>query len=71
MFNAIVSIGEHATLWMEDEADAFASCDDIESCKEGFVCLGSYTLGSGHHLAEDVALQGGFIGGTFEECDDG
>ena len=31
VFNAKVSIGEHASLWLEDGADAFVRGDDIET----------------------------------------
>ena len=51
--------------------DAFASCDDIESCKDGVVGHGSDTFGIGHHLTEDIVLQGGLISGAFGERDDG
>ena len=71
VFDASVGIGEHAPLWPEDEADAFASCDDVESCEEGAVGQGSDMLGSGHCLAEDIALRDGLVGCAIKEHDDG
>jgi hypothetical protein len=34
MFETQVRIGEHAVLRLEDGANAFAGCDDVESLEE-------------------------------------
>ena len=41
VFDASIGIGEHAALWLGDGADAFTSCDDVESCYKGVLCQGS------------------------------
>ena len=50
LFDAGVGIYKCALLWLDDGVDAFASCDDIESCEGGVVGQGSDMLGSGHCL---------------------
>ena len=47
VFNAGVGIGECTLLWLEDGADTFVSCVNVESCKEGVVGQGGDMLGGG------------------------
>jgi hypothetical protein len=38
VFDASVGVGDGAALWLDDGADAFVRCDDVEICTKFVIC---------------------------------